>query len=446
MIAIILCVLALISCYVAGRRSIGLGLVALMVFGYFYGILRANLLTTYSHFIFDAGMIGLFLSPSWRTKNPLEQRRTWAMKLWTILLLLWPMMLVALPFQPILISLVGLRGNTFFFPFLIIGSRLKHKDLTQFSIGLAVLNLVAVAFAGAEYFLGLMRFFPLSPVTLIMYSSRDAGGGFYRLPATFTSAHAFGGTMVWTIPFLVGLWTRTENARVKMLAVAGMSVAMLGILMSATRVNFIYGSAMILFVIFTAKMRGKQKAVFLAVIVLMGVVAMSNTRFQRFKSLGDTEGVTERIAGSVNLNFWEIFSQYPMGNGLGGGGTSMPYFLEGQVRNPIGMENEYARILSEQGILGLALWVTFVIWFFMHAKYAFAKGAWTTGRRLAWCMACASLGTAFIGTGMLTSIPGTVFLVLAMGWTSVPEAAEPRTAPAPLRVQQTRVRYAPAMR
>ena len=69
MIAIALCVVAFIACYLAGRRSLGQGLVVLFVFGYFYGILRANLLTTFSHFIFDMGLLGLYLSPKWRMVN-----------------------------------------------------------------------------------------------------------------------------------------------------------------------------------------------------------------------------------------------------------------------------------------------------------------------------------------------------------------------------------------
>jgi hypothetical protein len=445
MIALGLCIAAFLGCYWAGRRSIGQGLVMLLAFGYFYGILRANLLTSFSHFIFDAGLLGIYLSPSWHTSNPQDKKRNAAVQLWAIILILWPMLLVALPFQPLLISLVGLRGNTFFIPLLLIGSRLKGKDVFELSTGLAILNILVVAVAGAEYFLGVRRFFPLSPVTQIIYASGDAGAGFLRIPATFTSAHAFGSTMVSTIPFLVGLWTKAEQQLHRLLALTAMAMAMLGILMSATRTNFVYGSSMIVFVIFTTKMKGRQKAFFIVMIAALGITALGNVRFQRFKTLGDTDSVSERIAGSVNRGFFEILIEYPMGNGLGGGGSSMPYFLQGQVRNPIGMENEYARILSEQGILGLLFWVGLVGWFIMKARTAFAKGPWTATRRLVWCLCVIDLATAFIGTGLLTSIPGTVFLILGMGWTSTPEAREtmlPKRAPQRVRP----VSYAPALR
>src|SRR5271155_2926246 len=109
MLAIILSIVAFVTCFLAGRRSIGKGLVVLLTFGYFYGILRANLLTTFSHFIFDAGLLGLYLSPKWRTVNSQERKRSEPVKYWTFLLILWPALLVALPFQPFLISVVGLR-------------------------------------------------------------------------------------------------------------------------------------------------------------------------------------------------------------------------------------------------------------------------------------------------------------------------------------------------
>ena len=51
-----------------------------------------------------------------------------------------------------------------------------------------------------------------------------------------------------------------------------------------------------------------------------------------------------------------------MGNGLGGGGTSMPYFLESQVRHPVQIENEYGRIMLEEGLPGLALWLGLILW------------------------------------------------------------------------------------
>jgi len=421
MIALALCLIAFAACYWAGRRSVGQGLVALFFFGYFYGILRANLLTAASHFIFDAGTIGLFLSALTGPADAQQSKNSRALRMWIMILMGWPILLMLLPFQSFMVSLVGLRSNVFFLPLLLLGTRLRNKDLIELSVGLALLDLIAVGFGGAEYFLGVPRFFPRSPVTELIYASGDVAGGFLRIPATFTSAHAFGGTMVGSMPYLIGLWTRAEKPLYRHLALITMPVALLGVLMSATRQNFVFGVAMILFVLWTAKLKTKHRVAFVLVIAMVGFAALSNARFQRFKSLSDTEGVAERIAGSVNRSFWEILTDYPMGNGLGGAGSSMPYFLQGEVRNPIGIENQYALILGEQGVIGLGIWLAFLLWFFSKARVAFAKGPWANTRRLAWALTVFGFGTAWIGTGLLTSIPGTLLLMLGVGWTAVPE-------------------------
>jgi hypothetical protein len=171
-------------------------------------------------------------------------------------------------------------------------------------------------------------------------------------------------------------------------------------------------------------MKPATRVVFVLLVAAAGIAAMSNIRFQRFKSLGDTEAVAERLAGSVNRGFWEILVQYPLGNGLGGGGSSMPHFLHAEIRNPIGLENEYARIACEQGVVGLLVWVCFIVWFLCRAPIAFQKTAWQNGRRLAWCLSLCNLATGLIGIGLLTSIPGTVLFLLNIGWSSTPPAFE----------------------
>src|SRR5581483_7460237 len=229
------------------------------------------------------------------------------------------------------------------------------------------------------------------------------------------------------------------------LALIAIPACLMGVLMSSTRQNFVIGCGIVAAVLFTTRMKTKHRMLFLAIIAAITIGAMTNVRFQRFKSLSDTDSVTERIAGSVNRSFFEILTEYPMGNGLGGGGTSLPYFLASQLRNPIGMENEYARILCEQGIIGLTLWLGFVGCFFYKMRNAFSKSRWSTSRRVVSCLTALSFGTAWIGTGLLTSIPGTVLLMLGMGWVVVP--GEPVAAPAvrPVRpMQHFRGTYVPA--
>jgi hypothetical protein len=426
MIALGLCILAFVLTFWAGRYSLGKGLVVVLVFGYFYGILRANLQTTPSHFIFDACVLGFYLSQITSAKDKKTSPNSAALHLWTTILILWPMIVLFVPFQPYLVALVGFRSATIFLPMLFLGARLREKDLVEICWGMVALNLIVGGFAIAEYVLGVPRFFPPSPVTRIIYLSTDVAGGFFRIPATFVHAHAYGGMMGATLPFLLGFWSRLRNRYLRWLVVLGIMAALLGVLVSAARLCFLMAAISLMAYLFTTRMSIGRRATF--VLMLMGLASftLGQERLQRFMSLSDTDYVTDRIAGSVNRGFWEILLEHPMGNGLGGGGTSMPYFLEGEVRNPIGQENEYSMILAEQGVIGLLLWIGFILWFFARAPVAFAKGPWDSARRIAWCGAAAGLGTAWIGIGMLNSIPGTVVLLLVMGWTTTSQVVEPR--------------------
>jgi hypothetical protein len=137
--------------------------------------------------------------------------------------------------------------------------------------------------------------------------------------------------------------------------------------------------------------------------------------------------VKERIVGSVNMGFFELAAQYPFGNGLGGGGSSIPYFLQGLIRNPVSMENEYARIMLEQGIFGLCLWIAFIIW--LASRY---KGnrfdSWREGRRLAWFACVITFGIGLIGIGLFASVPHTCIFLMTAGWVAArePTPAEER--------------------
>ena len=123
-----------------------------------------------------------------------------------------------------------------------------------------------------------------------------------------------------------------------------------------------------------------------------------------------------------------------MGNGLGGGGTSIPYFLESQLNKPIEVENEYGRMLLEQGIIGLLIWTAFILWFVTN-RAGFVKDAWFAGRRMAWWLAIFSICSAVIGIGLLTAIPSTFLFLLAIGWTSVkPWDAQKTQVAAPSRI------------
>ena len=428
-----LCLGAFVAVFWFTRRSLVAGLSAALAVGYMYGIVRANVPQSFSHFLFDAALGGLYLGLWLKGLTPLQRQRTRKVRRWLILLIGWPALLFLIPVQDPLIQLVGLRGEIWFIPFLLIGALIDDEERSRLALWLAVLNLVALGFALAEFRLGVERFFPHNEVTKLIYTQNDVAQGqfsLFRIPATFVQQAAYSGTMVLTMPLLAGAWIQTGWTRSqKALWSAGIIAAMLGVFLGASRTQ-----ALLLFAEIAAfagyaglgRVRLKQLVAFAAIASLVGYWVYSNPRLQRFTNL-KTNYVKERIHGSVNESFLDALWKYPLGNGLGGGGTSIPYFLEERLRNPVAIENEYARILLEVGIPGLLLWIAFIMSAIGGAQSDRA-GPWTVGWRLARVTVVLYFGTAFIGTGLLTAIPGTGLLLLMTGWLCVPKL-KPRVRP-----------------
>src|SRR5262249_22181056 len=111
----------------------------------------------------------------------------------------------------------------------------------------------------------------------------------------------------------------------------------------------------------------------------------------------------------------------------GAGGTSLPHFLQHLITNPIGLESEYSRLLLEQGLVGLALWVAFGAWV-LTRRGPPPREPWRLGWRLGWWNTLANLALAAVGTGLMTAIPNSVLLFLGMGFVA---AARPTPPPPP---------------
>lgn len=443
MTSIALCIAAFVFSYVAGRRSLVVCLITVFTVGYFYGILRANLPETFSHFIFDAAVLGLYYTQLFRRSGEAEQRRgLQAVRLWVGILMIWPLLLFLVPMQDYGVQVVGLRGNIFLLPFILLGTRLKDEEVYQLALALGVLNLVAFAFAGAEYFLGVERFFPQNQVTELIYKSvvdenyaNPDRLTALRIPSIFTSAHAFGGTMAFTLSLLVGAWVQQQERPRwhKHILILAMVASILAVFMAAARSPAIILAITLVVVLFSRRLKGHAWVLWLVMLLGVGWIVSNEERLQRFMTLGDVDFVSERISWSVNDSFFDIVTEYPMGNGLGGGGTSMPYFLSSEVVPPTSyMENEYARIVLEQGVIGLCLWAAFIAWL-LTRRVADRSEDWYLGRLLIWINCAAIFATGMIGKGMFTSIPGTALLLLCIGWVAVrqrhPQTAAPLARP-----------------
>ena len=422
MISIGLCGVAFLLCLYMARKSLVAGLCALITVGYAYGILRANLPDGFSHLIFDAGTLGLYAAQLGKRQPLWQHARSEDIRNWLIVLIAWPVLLFAMPWQDPLIQLVGLRGSIFLLPFILLGARLTGDDVYKLALWFSVLNLAAGGLALAEYTLGVDRFFPHNAVTEIIYRSKDlANYTAYRIPASFGNAHAYAATMVLTVVIIAGGWVQGHHGRWQArLMGAALLMSMFGVFMSATRTNALILFALILTSIFTGRMKGAYRFRWLILLALLAYAVGGDERLQRFRSLQDPEFIAQRIGDSVNVSFLELIRNYPLGNGLGGGGTSVPYFLQDRIRNVVVMENEYARILLELGIPGLLMWVLFIGWVFTRGEIR-KTDMFYFGRRLAMVAVAGTFATGLIGTGLFTSVPSTAIVLLLTGWIVVPE-------------------------
>jgi hypothetical protein len=417
MLAILLCAVAMVGCFAAGHRSLIKGLCALMTVGYAYGIIRANVPQPAMHFVFDAGVAGLYMALFTRGATSAQRSRIKILQPWLTLLIGWPIVLFFLPIQDPWIQLVGLRGQIYFLGFILIGAMLEPEDCYTLARWFAVLNLVAFGFALAEYLEGVPKFYPLNANTLIIYASNDVlrNGSVFRIPATFVNSAEYSGIMVGTVPLLLGAWSQKRAGWMHFyLLTAALVATGLGVFMGASRT----WAAILFLMLGGAFIMGHLSMKVLVrsaiAIACIGWVVMHNPRLQRFMTLDNTDYVQERIGRSINESFLNALVEYPMGNGLGGGGTSVPFFLQGRIRNPVGIENEYGRILLEQGIPGLLIWMGFLFWVFT-TPLPLVEAGWMLTLKLLRVFLPLAFISASIGTGFLTAIPDTALILIFIG-------------------------------
>lgn len=110
---------------------------------------------------------------------------------------------------------------------------MTDRDLFVISRVLIPLNLIATGAGFYLYFYGLEALYPKNAVTELMYRSILGVGGesWNRIPATFMSAHAYGGTMMATLPLLMGGMMARPHAWERLAFVLGIVAACIGILM-----------------------------------------------------------------------------------------------------------------------------------------------------------------------------------------------------------------------
>jgi O-Antigen ligase len=435
MISLVLCVAAFLGAVVAANRSLGAGLGFVVTVGYAYGITRANLQQPLAHLVFDVAVLGLYVAQLWRSIPREERPVQQGVRSWVILLCAWPVVLFCLsPQRDPLVELVGLRSNIFLLPFVLLGARLSDDDMQRLAMTIAVLNLGAAGLAAAQYVYGIEPFYPYTEVTDLIYRSNDLlGRTAYRLPSSFPNAHVFGGTMVMTIPWLAGALMHPRLERWKtILYMSALAASLLSVFAAGARTPIVALALMGVAVTVSSRFKGRMVTRWAVVVALVLYVVAGDPRLQRFLTLGDTALLQERITNSVNQDFFDLVGESPLGNGLAGGGTSIPYFLQERQQIQMTLENEYARIVLELGVPGLLMWVGFIAWVATRSVGDRESG-WFLGQRLAWVGALGYFVVALTGIGLLTAVPQSSLMLLNLGW-AIAAGARGRQRAAMLRL------------
>ena len=129
------------------------------------------------------------------------------------------------------------------------------------------------------------------------------------------------------MPLLLGSISieRERFWRYAMMAMAALTAV--GVFLAASRSAAVLLFLMVGLITVSGRFKNIPWGAWIVGIVAVGWLVSVTPRMQRFFTLSDTEYVKQRVGWSVNESFLDMALDYPMGNGLGGGGTSVPYFL-----------------------------------------------------------------------------------------------------------------------
>jgi len=415
-VGIALCLLGFSGAALLTRRRLGEGVGFVLLVGCLYGWLRCWFYNPATHFMFDATLLGFYLSAFAR------QRRFHAeggalLQNWTLLLVFLPLLvLLAGPLvdgQPFLVQLVGLRSVLLFVPAILVAAWLSDDDVAILSDWALLCVFVATAFAIGELAFGVSEFFPVNAASRNIFSAADAGpDSEIRIPASFNSSHSYGGTMVTLIPLL--LLRLERRRRFSWLTWIGLGGAACGAFICSARIPVLLLAALV--VVWTLASKRKRT---LVVPVILGCVAvsalvLSNQRFRRYETLGDTDTVGTRIASSANRGLIDIVIENPLGKGLASAvGTSIPYFLSEMARPQEGLESEFSRLALELGLAGLLAWASFVTWCLVRDFRHFRRFGGVVDA-LMWALCVGAWSTGVVGAGVLSAVPGTFLLMIQM--------------------------------
>jgi hypothetical protein len=419
-IGIVLCLLGFVSTWYAAKGSLGRGLGVCFAWGYVYGVLRANFLDGFTHFLFDSAVLGIYCAKL--RFDPHHNAHHIIRSLYQKIkyLCLWPAFLLVIPYDNLLINLVGLRVAVFYVPFLLVCVQCTDRNLDEIATWLSVLNIFALGAAVMEVRNGIEYFYPRNAVTELIYASAIGEESSHRIPAIFCTAAHYGACMSLSMALIIRSLFYEQKILTNIIYSCGIGAAGAGLLLCSCRspvLGAIFG--LIVFVVAQPQLLVKGKMIFIAIPLLIGIVYTfreGGDRAARFLELNDTEMMSERVSHIDDFSIFEAMITYPMGNGLAGAaGITIPYFLQSLAvpREIPGAESEYFRILFTQGIPGLFMWIGFLIWFFV-ATIIRVDSRRPVAHYLLYGTLLGSFTLASRGVGLLNGLPNNCLLFLAM--------------------------------
>lgn len=328
----------------------------------------------------------------------------------------------------IIVAIYGLRIFVLHFPLIfIIGRVLDHDDMVKIGKAILIINILMTLLVAVQFY---------SPQSAWVNrgvggegdgSGFSGGGGFYRVPGTFSFTNGLSAFYGFTAPFIFYFWFSGKNQVSKYLLWASTFALLAAVPLSISRTVLFSIGITFIFSLFLVsqnkKTFGRMLGATIAVVMLLGILQQftffqtaSGAFTDRFTSANKSEGGAEGVIGNRIIQYsllsafdWDI---PPFGYGLGAGTNVGAQLLTGGTMVEFS-EGEWGRLTRESGMI-LGLFFIIVRLFLTLRLTSVAYKNFKQGNIMPWLI----LSFAFINIiqGPLSQPTTLGFIVLAAGF------------------------------
>ncbi|MFP9116202.1 hypothetical protein ACLI08_00275 [Flavobacterium sp. RNTU_13] len=328
----------------------------------------------------------------------------------------------------VFVAIYGLRIFVLHFPLIfIIGRVFDYDDMVKIGRAILIINILMTLLVAVQFY---------SPQSAWVNrgvggegdgSGFSGGGGFYRVPGTFSFTSGLSAFYSFTAPFIFYFWFNGKNQVPKYLLWASTFALIAAVPLSISRtVLFSIGITFIfsLFLVSQNKRTfSRMLGAAIAIVMLFGVLQQfaffqtaSGAFTDRFTSANKSEGGAEGIISNRIIGY-SLLSAFdgdipPLGYGLGAGSNVGAQLLTGGTMVEFS-EGEWGRLTRESGmILGVLFILTRVFFTLRLASVAYKN--LRQGNIMPWLI----LSYAFVNIiqGTLSQPNALGFVVLAGGF------------------------------